>query len=416
MEGVIARSPFSGLNFLFGDGERLYAYRLGIFELHWLHRPGQLLVATERITDEPWHSVAQDVLLTLDPDDVEEPHAERLVGDTWVERADIVKFEEGSGLRGEERGRFAEERAARMRRRRVRQGPLALLLNPAASGGTARATRCRPCRRSSTASARPTAMVEHAQHRARRARRRCWRPPTGETVVAIGRRRPGGRAGRRAPRHRRARSAIIPGGRGNDFARVLGIPRDPAEAARLAVEGEERLVDVGRGGRQAVRRHRELGLRLDANRIANEAQARASGNLVYLYAGLRALAAWKPANFTVTVDGERHEVTGYTVAVANSKAYGGGMYAGPARRARRRPARRDARAQAQSKLRFLRAHAEGVQGRPRGRSRHPLADAATEIEVDADRPFTIYADGDPIADLPATIAVHAADAARHRPR
>ena len=29
----------------------------------------------------------------------------------------------------------------------------------------------------------------------------------------------------------------------------------------------------------------------------------------------------------------------------------------------------------------------------------------TEIEVDADRRFTVYADGDPIADLPATITV-----------
>lgn len=114
VQGVISRSQFSGLNFLFGDGERLYAYRLGIFELHWLHRPGQLLVASEQITGEPWHSVAQDVLLTLDPDDIEEPHAERLVGDEWVARAEIVKFEEGSDLRGEERGRFAEERAARM--------------------------------------------------------------------------------------------------------------------------------------------------------------------------------------------------------------------------------------------------------------------------------------------------------------
>jgi predicted glutamine amidotransferase len=114
VEGVISRSQFSGLNFLFSDGEKLYAYRLGVFDLYWLHRPGQLLVASERITDEPWHCVAQDVLLTLDPKDVEEPHAERLVGDVMVARADIVKFEEGAQLRGEERGKFAEERAARM--------------------------------------------------------------------------------------------------------------------------------------------------------------------------------------------------------------------------------------------------------------------------------------------------------------
>jgi predicted glutamine amidotransferase len=114
LEAVVHCSPFSGLNFLFSDGERLYAYRLGIFELHWLARPGQLLVASERVTDERWHSVQQDVLLTLDPSDLEEPHAERLVGDAVVAGADIRKFEEGSHLRGEERGTFAADRAARL--------------------------------------------------------------------------------------------------------------------------------------------------------------------------------------------------------------------------------------------------------------------------------------------------------------
>ena len=48
MSAVVARSAFSGLNFLFSDGERLYAYQLGIFDLHWLARPGQLLVASEQ--------------------------------------------------------------------------------------------------------------------------------------------------------------------------------------------------------------------------------------------------------------------------------------------------------------------------------------------------------------------------------
>jgi predicted glutamine amidotransferase len=114
LETVVRRSPFSGLNLLFSDGERLYAYRLGIFELHWLARPGQLLVASERVTDERWHTVQQDVLLTLDPGDLEEPHAERLLGDEVVALADIRKFEEGSELRGAERGAFAAERAARI--------------------------------------------------------------------------------------------------------------------------------------------------------------------------------------------------------------------------------------------------------------------------------------------------------------
>ena len=28
-----------------------------------------------------------------------------------------------------------------------------------------------------------------------------------------------------------------------------------------------------------------------------------------------------------------------------------------------------------------------------------------EVRIEADRPFTVYADGDPIADLPATVRV-----------
>jgi len=112
MRAVVESSSFSGLNVLFGDGEKLYAYRLGLFELHWLARPGQLLVASEEVTDEPgWHSVQQDVLLTLDPEDLEEPHAERLLGDELVSRAEIHKVDLAPHLRGAERGEAAAQRA-----------------------------------------------------------------------------------------------------------------------------------------------------------------------------------------------------------------------------------------------------------------------------------------------------------------
>ena len=112
MRLAVERSPFSGLNVLISDGEKLFAYRLGMFELHWLARPGQLLVASERVTDEPgWHSVQQDVLLTLDPKDLEEPHAERLLGDEVVSRAKIQKVDLQPHLRGAERGAAAAERA-----------------------------------------------------------------------------------------------------------------------------------------------------------------------------------------------------------------------------------------------------------------------------------------------------------------
>jgi predicted glutamine amidotransferase len=81
--------PLSALNFLFSDGEHLYAYRLGGYELHWLSREGEVLVASERITDELWHDVRQDVLLVLAPGD-DEPHAERLLGDEAMANVEFV--------------------------------------------------------------------------------------------------------------------------------------------------------------------------------------------------------------------------------------------------------------------------------------------------------------------------------------
>jgi predicted glutamine amidotransferase len=112
---TIERSPFSGLNFLFSDGYKLYAYKLGIFGLHWAARHGSLIVASERITTtDRWHSVHDDVLLVLDPTDLDAAHAERLVGDKWLERADIQALDGGKGLRGEDRGDFAADRAAKL--------------------------------------------------------------------------------------------------------------------------------------------------------------------------------------------------------------------------------------------------------------------------------------------------------------
>ena len=109
---MIKRSPFSGINFLFSDGAKLYAYKLGIFELHWAARRGSLVVASEKLTkSDTWHSVQDDVLLVLDPDQLDAPHAERLVGDDWVARAQIEPLDGGSGLRGAERGNFAADQA-----------------------------------------------------------------------------------------------------------------------------------------------------------------------------------------------------------------------------------------------------------------------------------------------------------------
>jgi YegS/Rv2252/BmrU family lipid kinase len=199
---------------------------------------------------------------------------------------------------------------------------------------------------------------------------------------------------------------VLPGGRGNDLARVLGIPGDAAAAVDVIAAGHERLLDVGDAGGRAFVGIASCGLDSDANRHANEARL-IKGNLVYLYGGLRALAAWKPARFELELDGKREVVRGYGVAAANSKAYGGGMYAAPDAElddglldvvvAADMPKRRFV-TQVMLKA-FKGTHVENPDV-------HVFR--AREVRIVADRPFVLYADGDPIGELPVTVGV------RHR--
>ena len=196
--------------------------------------------------------------------------------------------------------------------------------------------------------------------------------------------------------------AIVPSGRGNDFARVLGIPTAPEEAVRLAWEGTARPLDVGKVDGKSFVGIASFGFDSDANRIANETKV-VRGNLVYAYAALRALAQWKHARFTVVVDGERHEFTGYSVAVGNSKAFGGGMFLFPM--AELDDGKLDVCViTEQSKLHYLRGLPKVFKGRH-------VDDPAVHffrgetIEVSSDRQFEVYADGDPLATTPATISV-----------
>jgi YegS/Rv2252/BmrU family lipid kinase len=275
----------------------------------------------------------------------------------------------------------------------------ALLVNPASSGG--RALKALPQVHTTLdaldAEHRTvtTRSIDHAFEEASRA------AAAGETVVALGGDgllRPLAGALKRTD----GSLAVIPCGRGNDLARVLGIPTDPAEAARVAVDGEERMLDVANVEGTPYMGIASFGFDSDANRIANEAKL-VRGNAVYVYAALRALATWKAATFTVVVDGERHQVTGYTVAVGNSKAYGGGMYVLP--EAELDDGKLDVMlAKESSKLRFLRELPKVFKGTHTDPEYVEFL-RGEEIQVSADRPFVIYADGDPIGATPAIMRV-----------
>lgn len=277
----------------------------------------------------------------------------------------------------------------------------ALIVNPLAGGGKARGALPAAVRELRLRGAEHR-VIEPLSLASARAEARSA-SEAGETVVALG---GDGLVGPIAGELRGADTAlaVVPAGRGNDLARVLGIPTDPRAAARLAVEGPERRLDVAAVNGEPFVGIASVGFDSDANRIANETTL-VRGNLVYLYSGLRALAGWRPATFDVTADGARTTLTGYSVAIANSRAYGGGMWLVP--HAELDDGRLDVlTVEEHSKLRFLR-------GIPRVFTGSHVDDelarftTAERVEIRADRPFTVYADGDPIADLPVTVTVDA---------
>ncbi|HEY6654570.1 MAG TPA: diacylglycerol kinase family protein [Solirubrobacterales bacterium] len=200
-----------------------------------------------------------------------------------------------------------------------------------------------------------------------------------------------------------ATMGIIPGGRGNDLARVLGIPADPAGAVAVLADGNTKQIDVGEVNGRRFLCVASCGFDSDANRIANEARL-VKGNLVYAYAAIRALIAWRPAKFTVVLDETKTiEFDGYSVAVGNSRAFGGGMFIAP--HAELDDGMLDVVTVSDvSKLRYLKGLPRAFKGSHLENEEVAEHRAAT-VEISADRDFAVYADGEHLTDLPATLGV-----------
>jgi YegS/Rv2252/BmrU family lipid kinase len=274
-----------------------------------------------------------------------------------------------------------------------------LIVNPSAGGG--RATRLLPAVEMALRGhgiafrVDRTESIEHARELARAARE------AGEVAASMG---GDGLLGAVAGELRGSDTlvAVIPGGRGNDFARKLGIGSDPVAACDLLAAGRERRVDVAEAGGRIYVGILSAGLDSDVQEIANGTRL-PLGTLVYLYGTLRALLSWRPAHWQVTIDGAERAFSGYSVAVANSGVFGSGMWLVP-----------DAAlddglldvvlTHDKPRTAFLRGLAKVFRGAHVGEPGFEVV-RGREVRFHADRPFTAYADGDPIAELPATVRV-----------
>ena len=195
--------------------------------------------------------------------------------------------------------------------------------------------------------------------------------------------------------------AVVPAGTGNDLALALGVPADPVAAAAAAAAdlraGRVRTVDAGRTGDRWWATVLCCGFDSAVTDRANRLRW-PRGPRRYDLAILAELARLRPRELTLALDGAPRTLAATLVAVGNTAWYGGGMRVCPA--ADPADGAFDVTVVAPVSRREL------VRTRPRLATGthvgHPAVTVhrARRVELAGDGPTT-YADGEPVAPLPA---------------
>jgi len=204
---------------------------------------------------------------------------------------------------------------------------------------------------------------------------------------------------------------IVPVGSGNDLARSLGLPRDPAAAWTIALGSSERAIDLALAT-SGDGRSRWFG---SAGGIGFDAQVAAAmatrsrwqrGQAGYLLTTLAELRRFSNRRIELTIDGVPRETRALFVAIANGEYYGGGMRIAPG------AAVDDGMLDLcivgdVSRLTALRQLANLYRGTHVGHPKVEMAQGHT-IEVDGEPGTLTHLDGEPFGSLPLTVRLRPA--------
>jgi diacylglycerol kinase (ATP) len=195
--------------------------------------------------------------------------------------------------------------------------------------------------------------------------------------------------------------AVVPAGTGNDLVRALGIPADAGAAARAAAEdladGNATTIDAGRTGDRWWATVLCCGFDSAVSDRANRLRW-PKGRRRYDVAVLAELARLRPIELTMVLDGEARTLPVTMVAVGNTPWYGGGMKVCPT--ADPTDGLFDVTVVGPTtRLQLMRTKPRLTDGT---HVDHPLVTVHRAARVELSSPgVTTYADGEPLAPLPA---------------
>jgi diacylglycerol kinase (ATP) len=119
---------------------------------------------------------------------------------------------------------------------------------------------------------------------------------------------------------------ILPGGSIMNIPRMLGLPRDPAAAARILRSGVVRTIDVGEVAGRPFFEAASVGMNAAMFREADRFRSGDRGSLLRtVWAALR----YRPARMSIELDNEIVRTRALTVTVSNGPYTGTGMTVAP---------------------------------------------------------------------------------------
>jgi diacylglycerol kinase (ATP) len=196
---------------------------------------------------------------------------------------------------------------------------------------------------------------------------------------------------------------IIPCGSGNDLAINLGIPRELEAATEHAFTARWRNIDLCRVNGRYFGCIASFGLDSHANRVANQHRGPFRGTALYIWSLLVALTQFKPPNVIVQHDEGEYRGPILLLVAANAASYGGGLRIAPSAQV------------ADGLIDFVAVHAMPrlalLWHLPKVFSGSHVAleqvsyKLSRKLQIDADRPLDIFADGEYVGQTPATVEI-----------